>query len=81
MHNILVRNKCSIHYTDVVPGSSSSDEYRLLEDLFNRKDGAYNSKVRPIENISDRIIIHFEMALINLINLVIQTFLYFLTNL
>ena len=51
-------------------GVASSDEYRLLQDLFERREGGYNPRIRPVENISDVIETGFEMALIQLINLV-----------
>ena len=50
----------------VVQGSE--DERRLVEHLFDRQD--YNSHVRPVTNLSDKVTVGFEMALIMLINLV-----------
>lgn len=53
-----------------LPGEASTDEYRLLQDLFERGDGGYNARIRPVVNLSDVITVGFEMALIQLINLV-----------
>jgi len=53
-----------------IKGNASSEEYRLLEDLLERQDGTYNPKIRPVPNLNDTIEVGFEMALIQLINLV-----------
>lgn len=56
-------------FLSVKPGNGSPDEYRLLQDLFYRRDGGYNPLIRPVKNLSDIITVGIEMALIQLINL------------
>lgn len=55
-----------LHFT---PSKGISDEYRLLQDLFERREGGYNQRIRPVKNMSDVVYIGFEIALIQLINL------------
>ena len=47
---------------------ASADERDLIEYLFERQN--YNPLIRPVQNLSHKIEVGFEMALIQLINLV-----------
>jgi len=49
-------------------GLGSSDELRLIEDLFVRK--AYNPLIRPVRNLTGTVHVKFGMAMIQLINVV-----------
>ena len=49
-------------------GLASVDERALIEHLFEEKQ--YNPLIRPVQNINETIEVGFEMALIQLINLV-----------
>ena len=49
-------------------GRASSDERALIEHLFDRQN--YNSLIRPVQNLNETIQVGFELALIQLINLV-----------
>lgn len=49
-------------------GHGSSDEMRLIEDLFTKK--AYNPLIRPVRNLTDLVNVNFGMAMIQLINVV-----------
>jgi len=58
------RNKLSYR----VVGRADADERALIEHLFERQN--YNPLVRPVQNLSDTLEVGFEVALIQLINLV-----------
>ena len=47
---------------------ASADERNLIEHLFDRQN--YNPLIRPVENMSQRVKVRFEMSLIQLITLV-----------
>jgi len=52
-------------------GLASPEERALIEHLFESKD--YNPLIRPVQNLNQTIEVGFEMALIQLINLVSRT--------
>ena len=49
-------------------GGADVDERALIEHLFERQN--YNPLIRPVQNLSQTLEVGFEMALIQLINLV-----------
>ena len=49
-------------------GLGSVDERALIEHLFERQN--YNTLIRPVQNLNETLKVGFEMALIQLINLV-----------
>jgi len=49
-------------------GRASDEERTLIEHLLDRQN--YNTLIRPVQNLSDTIEVGFELALIQLINLV-----------
>jgi len=59
-------NTLSLHVDAV--GAADVDERALIEHLFERQN--YNPLIRPVQNLSQTLEVGFEMALIQLINLV-----------
>jgi len=49
-------------------GQASDHERALIEHLFERQE--YNTLIRPVQNLTDILEVGFEMALVQLINLV-----------
>ena len=58
----------AISYDGGVVGGADVDERALIEHLFERQN--YNPLIRPVQNLSQTLEVGFEMALIQLINLV-----------
>ena len=57
-----------------VPGLGSEDEVRLVMDLFEKE--GYNPLIRPVRNLTQKVNVHFGLAMIQLINVVSTTFLF-----
>lgn len=47
-------------------GHDASDQHKLYKDLFRD----YNKHIRPVEHHDDIIVVHFEVALFNVLELV-----------
>ncbi|XP_013406818.1 acetylcholine receptor subunit beta-like 1 isoform X6 [Lingula anatina] len=57
-----IRIQCFVSRT----GLGSEDESKLVEDLFDKT--GYNPLIRPVQNLSDKLMINFGLTMIQLIN-------------